>query len=120
MTMKHFNAKCVSATVAGDIFRVMFEQDDDSLENYFLIQRNFEFAEIDELNRCTIESDDTTFCGSSKIGRVEFSENRFYIRLADDVKNELEITYNTSKKNYEKVKKVLSTILSDQNCLVIQ
>lgn len=112
--MKQLNAKYVSASEAGDYFQVLFEEERDSLKNYFLIQRGFEFEDITP-DPCYIESDDLTLCGHLKIKKVELSRNRFYLLLGDKNQNALEIKFETSGGNYQEVKRVLAIILSGYN-----
>lgn len=109
--MKQLNAKYVSASEAGDYFQVLFEEERDSLENYFLIQRGFEFEDITP-DPCYIESDDLTLCGHLKISKVGLSRNRFYLLLGDKNQNDLEIRFEISEENYQEVKRVLTIILS--------
>lgn len=117
--MKKLIAKHVSAAEAGgEYFQVMFEENRDDDKNYFLIQRAFdewdEFEEDEDKPDPPpyIESDDMTFCGFLAIKNVEFSRNRFYIQLANKQKNDLEISFDISNKEYQKVKKTLKIILS--------
>jgi len=46
MSMKKLKAKYVSASEAGEYFQVTFEEERDSLANYLLIQRGFEFFDF--------------------------------------------------------------------------
>jgi hypothetical protein len=115
--MKKLIAKHVSAGESGgEYFQVMFETDRDSDKNYFLIQRAFE-SEWDEFEEAKpdppyIESDDMTFCGFLDLKKVEFSRNRFYIQLANKRKDDLEISFDVSDREYQEVKEILKTILS--------
>ena len=118
--MKKLKAKHVSLAEAGEeIFQVQFEEKSDSLKNYFLLQRAFEF-EDDEPDPPYIESDDMTFCGHLKLNRVEFSRNRFYIQLANKQKSELEINFEISNKQYHEVKEYLGIILSGLDFVKIE
>ena len=117
--MKRLNAKYVSATEAGDYYQVTFEEERDSLTNYFLIQRGFEFEEILP-DDPYIESDDLKFCGRPKFVKIEFNRNRFYLLLADNDKNELEINFDIPDKEYKEVKRILKIILSGYDFLKIE
>jgi hypothetical protein len=46
--MKKLEAKRMSASKAGDYFQVLFEEDRDSLKNYFLIQRGFDLISVND------------------------------------------------------------------------
>lgn len=110
--MKRIYAKYVTASEAGDYFQVSFEEKRDSLINYFLIQRGFEYYEDEEPDELYIESDDIRFCGCPKFEKIEFNRNRFHLLLADDDKNELEINFDISDKDYKEAKRILEIILS--------
>ena len=106
--MKELNAKHASASEGGEeYFQVMFEEQLDSLENYFLIQRNFEFEEGEKPDPPYIDSDDERFCGHLEFDKVEFNQERFYIRLADEDKNELEVTLDIPDDDYREIKRIL-------------
>ncbi|OQX96499.1 hypothetical protein B6I21_00800 [candidate division KSB1 bacterium 4572_119] len=109
--MKRINAKYVTASEAGDYYQVSFEEEWESLTNYFLIQWGFEFEDIVP-DEPYIESDDLMFCGRPKFEKIEFNRNRFYLQLADEDKNELEINFDIPDKDYKEGKRILEIILS--------
>ena len=109
--MKKINAKYVTASEEGDYYQVSFEEKWDSMSNYFLIQRGFEFEDIIP-DDPYIESDDLRFCGWPGFKKIEFTRNRFYILLADKDKNELEINFDIPEKDYKEAKRILEIILS--------
>ena len=117
--MKRLNAKYVSASEAGDYYQVTFEEEYDSLTNYFLIQRGFEFEEILP-DDPYIESDDLRYCGRPKFLTMEFTRTRFYLRLADKAKSELEINFDIPDKEYKAAKRILKIILSGYDFVKIE
>jgi hypothetical protein len=105
---------------AGDYFQVLFEVEQNSLENYFLIQRGFEFDDYEQPDPCYIESDDGRFCGHLDIAKAELDRNRFYLKLMDRESGDLEITFDIADKNYQEVKRFLEIIFSGFNTLEIK
>ncbi|MFQ5825049.1 MAG: hypothetical protein ACE5JB_13430 [bacterium] len=100
-----------ASEAGGEYFQVSFEEEWDSLTNYFLIQRGFEFDDDEKPDPPYLESDDERFCGHLEFQKVEFNRNRFYIQLADEEKNDLEVSFGISEDNYQEVKRVLKIIL---------
>ena len=112
--MKKLQANHVSASEAGDYFQVLFEVEQDSLENYFLIQRGFEFDDYEQPDPYYIESDDEIFCGHLDIAKAKLDRNRFYLKLKDREGGDLEITFDITDKNYQEVKRLLKIIFSGE------
>ena len=111
MINKKLKAKYVSAAEAGDYFQVLFEEDRSRPKKYFLIQRGFEFEEV-EPNGLYIESDDMRFCGHLKPSKIEFNRNRFYLQLAEEENDDLEIAFDIVDSDYLEVRRVIKIILS--------
>lgn len=105
--MKKLQVNHVSASEAGDYFQVLFEQARNSLRNYFLIQRGFEFDEDEKSDPCYVESDDENLCGHPEIKKAVLDRNRFYLKLSDREDFDLEITFDIADENYQEVKRVL-------------
>ena len=119
-SLKKLNSKYVSASdQGGEYFQITFEEEKDSLINYFLIQRSLN-EEDDIPDPPYIESDDMRFCGHIKLLHVELNRNRFFIQLAEKGNDKLEINFTTSDKNYDKIKEILEIILFDCKCKVIK
>ena len=108
--MKTLKCENVQASEAIDeIFQVCFETNFDSLKDYFLIQRNFEFEEITGKKIYT-ESDDDNFTGYNIIGEAQLDRNRFYIKFNNSSKSEIELLFKVSEKNFQKIKRILEII----------
>ncbi|NIR49091.1 hypothetical protein GWO43_11565 [candidate division KSB1 bacterium] len=119
--MKKLKAKYVSASESGgEYFQVIFEEKRDSLTNYFLIQRAFEFEEDEGPDPPYLESDEEKLCGHLAFQKVEFDRNRFYIQLADEEKHDLEVSFDISEENYQEVKRLLKIILTGYDFVKIQ
>lgn len=114
--MKSFKASSVTATQAGDYFQVNFDETPDSLKNYLLIQRGFEFEDLTP-DPVYVECDDLDLCGHVGIREVIFTRERFYLQ-ADEAHKDFafEITYQIDENNYRKVKRILDIIFSDCRC----
>ncbi len=108
----HYNY--VSASEAGDYFQVLFAEKPDSDDNYFLIQRGFEF----DNNTCYIESPNYDIVGHFKIIESSLTRTNFYIEIKN--KNSFSIFFKTSEDNFKEVKKILKIILSGFNCFQIK
>lgn len=118
--MKTLKCRNVQAAEAGDeIFQVTFETEFDSLKDYFLIQRGFEFEEVVG-NQIYIESDDMTFTGYNIIEEAFLERNRFYIRLNDKDNSEIELLFSISDNKYQKIKKTLKIIFTRFHNLKVQ
>ena len=118
--MKKLQANRVCVSDDGDYFQVLFEEEWDSLKNYFLIQRNFEHDYDEEPDRCYIETDNEGFCGHLDIEKAELDRNRFYLKLADKKDGEIEITFQIRNENYLEAKRVLKIIFSGLDTLTIR
>jgi len=118
--MKTLKCKYVQAAEAGDeIFQVNFETEFDSLKDYFLIQRGFEFEEI-EGKSIYVECDDLTFTGHNIIEEALLERNRFYIRLNDKDKSEIELLFSISDNKYQRIKKTMIIIFTRFDNLKVQ
>ena len=108
-----FKAKNVIATESGDYYQVDFEETRDSLINYLLIQRGFEFEELTP-DPVYVECSDPDLCGHVPIKKVSFTPNRFYLQV-DDANEDFafDITYQIDENNYQEVKRILEIILWD-------
>jgi hypothetical protein len=51
------------------------------------------------------------FCGRPKFEKIKFNRKRFYSLFADEDKNEIEINFNISDKDYKEAKRILEIIL---------
>ncbi len=119
--MFKLKAKHVKASESGgEYFQVSFDEERDSLTNYFLIQRAFECDEDEEPDPPYLESEDEIFCGHLEFQKVEFNRHRFYIQLADKENNDLEVSFNISEDNYQEVKKTLEIILYGYDFAIIE
>jgi len=110
--MKTLNCENVQASEAGDeLFQVSFETKFDSLKDYFLIQRGFEFEDVLG-EQIYIESDDNRFTGHNMIEEAHLDRNRFYVKLNDSNQSEIELLYNVPEKDYTEIKSILINIFT--------
>lgn len=102
----HYNH--VSASEAGDYFQVTFEEqpNDNDTEQYFLIQREFEFDEDSWYLECPAEN----LYGEVIILQHELSDQRLYFTTADN--KEVELTFEIPQETYQDVKRILGVIFS--------
>ena len=103
-----YYCKNVSATEAGDYYQILFEKEFESDEEYFLIQRQFEFPDNDE---CYIESNDLNYCGHYKINNAVFYNNRLEININRKYNKEITVEYQISLEDYSEVQRILKIII---------
>lgn len=118
--MKILKCNNVQADEAGDErFQVLFEKEIDNLTNYFLIQRDFECEDI-QGKQIYIECDDLTFTGFNMIETAYLERNRFYIKLNNTKKSEIELHFNISIDKYQEILKILKIIFTGFNNLKVR
>lgn len=101
---------------AGDYYQVSFEKTQDSLIDYLLIQRGFEFEDFAP-DRIYIECDDPSLCGHHSIKEVAFTHNIFYLRATNEHEEySFEINFQIDEYKYRKIKRILEIILFDCSC----
>jgi len=101
------NCKYVSATEAGDYYEVTFEKEISNDEEYFLIQRQFEFLN----DECYIESNDLDYCGHFKINKAVLYNNRVEMEIDRTFNKEITVKYPISLENYSEVQRILKIII---------
>jgi hypothetical protein len=107
-------ADYVSVSQSGDYYQVMFEQKDPDGEEdgmdakYILIQRQFESPDG---GRIYVESHDENYIGHFKVAGAKLDPKRLSLTL--DRKNVavIEVTFETSAKNYAEVKRVMRIMI---------
>lgn len=103
-----FHCKYVSATESGDYYQVLFEKEIESDEEYFLIQRQFEFPDNDE---CYIESNDLNYCGHYKINNAVLYNNRLEIEIDRKSNKEITVEHQISLEDYSEIQRILKIII---------
>lgn len=113
--MNNLHAKHVSASEqGGEYFQVLFEEEGESDDAYFLIQRQFE---IPDDGSCYVETHKEEARGRFKIRQARLSRNRLQIRLPHLSEAEWDLTFALNDDDYEQMKSVLGAILSAPNRL---
>jgi hypothetical protein len=108
----HFD--CVSASVAGDYYQVMFhddsEEEGDGMPDapYVLIQRQFEMADG---GRIYIETHDEDYIGHFAVTRSVLGPKELSLHLRRKRAAELEVTFNASRRDYMALKEALQTMI---------
>ena len=116
--MIRFKANYVSATEAGDSFQVLFEEQEDREERYFLIQRGFEFDEdFEEPDLCYIESHEESLCGFPKLSKMELDRNSLSLTLAGSDEPDMVVEYEASDEDHREIQTILKIILGGITCL---
>ena len=104
----------LSVSVAGDYYQVMFEEKEEdewgeTLDTpYVLIQRQFEMPDG---GRIYIETHDEDYIGHFAVTRSVLSPKELSLHLRRKRAAELEVTFNTSKREYTALKKALQTMI---------
>ena|SRR5918996_2217445 len=105
---------CVSVSVAGDYYQVMFHDDSEDEGDgtpdapYVLIQRQFEMPDG---GRIYIETQDEDYIGHFAVTRSVLGPKELSLHLRRKRAAELEVTFNTSKREYTALKKALRTMI---------
>jgi len=108
----HFES--VSVSVAGDYFQVMFDDDSEDEGDgapdapYVLIQRQFEMPDG---GRIYIETHDENYIGHFAVTRSVLGPKGLSLQLRRKRAAELEVTFNTSERDYTALKKALQTMI---------
>jgi hypothetical protein len=86
---------------------VVFSRDEDSDDEYLLIQRHFE--EPDD-GRPYIETDDENFCGHFHRVRATVSRDRFRVKFGSRI---VEVSFSASDDTFDDATKVLRVLIPD-------
>lgn len=107
--MKDFFLPYVSiASSGGEYFQVSFAEREDSDDEYFLIQRQFESPDG---GRVYVESHRPTLCGHFRIRRAELRRDMFRLDLICQPAETVRIRFEADRTRYERLKSVLKTIV---------
>ena len=103
--MKDFFLPYVSiASSGGEYFQVSFAEHEDSDDQYFLIQRQFESPDG---GRVYVESHRPTLCGHFRIRRAELRRDMFPLDLICQPAETVRIRFQANRTRYERLKSVL-------------
>jgi hypothetical protein len=105
-----FHAECVTVSVAGDYYQILFEaeEDSDDLDSpYLILQRQFE---IDDFGRCRVESHDENFVGEFILEQIEFTRERLSVSLDRPDDKEIIVTFGLGHFEFEEASQVLRII----------
>jgi hypothetical protein len=107
--MREFSFPCVSvASSGGEYFQVSFADDQDSDDEYFLIQRQFESYDGGFFY---LESHERTLCGHFKIRRARLGRNMFRLELACQPAATVQIRFQADGARYEQLRRVLKIMI---------
>lgn len=98
---KHVRGKHVSSWLEEHGCGVVFSRDEESDDEYLLIQRHFEEPEDD---RPYVETDDEDFCGHFRIAAATLDRDHLEIRYASKT---VEVTFATSEERFQQLTKIL-------------
>jgi hypothetical protein len=105
---RQFRCGHVSASEAGDGFQVLFQKSPDSVEEYVLVQRHFEFPDG---GKCYVESEDREFCGHFRIRSASLSRNWFRMAFGREPVREIVVVFSATDSVYSEVKRVLRIMI---------
>jgi hypothetical protein len=104
----------VDVSIAGDYYQVHFgaKEDDGSAkittDPYFLIQRQFEMPDGDEVY---IESHDDNYIGHYRVSRATLQRNKIHLELKRSKYSDLEISFKATEKKFEEFRNALKTMI---------
>lgn len=103
----------VSASVAGDYYQVYFKESEDSDQSdidgkYLLIQRQFEIPDGDKIY---VESHNLDFIGHFKVVKAKLNPRSLSLTLSKKKTATIEVDFESSPKNYSKIKRALKVMI---------
>jgi hypothetical protein len=104
----------VYISIEGDYYQVHFyaREDNGSTEitddPYFLIQRQFEMPDGDEVY---IESHDDNYIGHYLVNRATLQRNKIHLELKRSNYAEIEISFKATEKKFEELHNALKTMI---------
>jgi len=111
MNTTHF--KCVSVSFVVDGCQIYFhngepEDDPESLEPYFLIQRLFEPPDD---GSCYIETSDIESCGHFHFREAELSRNRLRLNTRGEFPRLFDVTFEANDRKFMAMRKALRSMI---------
>ena len=96
------------AESGGEYFEVSFADDEESDDNYFLLQRQFESPDS---GRLYVESHLRTLSGHFRIRRAELERRLFRLEIMCQPSETVHIRFQASETQFHRLKKVLRIML---------
>jgi len=106
--MKILSFKNVYTTVSGDYYKVTFDDDRESDEPYFLLQRQFEMPDGGE---CYMESNIEELVGHYKVRTAVLSEGMLRLEYGED--KIVEVSFSASRKEMTELESALKDMLPE-------
>ena len=108
MDRLEFTSRYIEASEEGDYVQVFFGRNRESVDEYLLIQRQFEFPDDGE---CYVETANLNFCGHYFIRSAQLARNSFRVSYGKKSGKQVMVTFKATDRAYAKAKRILKAII---------
>ena len=98
----------LEASEEGDYVQVFFGKTRESVDEYFLIQRQFEFPDD---GKCYVETANPNCCGHYVIQNAQLTRNWFRISYGKKTAKQVMVSFKASDRTYAKARRILKVIV---------